>query len=115
MRSKKRLKNWRSVRETEQRVELMMKNNAVVDVLQQLGHLLLEERQLHEKLSGQESTERNDLQERSECLTNKAKSLAAEILEVKKHLAEAKARNMSAQALIAAPARKSKRTQHKQK
>jgi len=40
-------------------------------------------------------SQRNDLQERSEGITNKAKSLAAEILEVKERLAEAKARNMA--------------------
>lgn len=33
------------------------------------------------------------MQERSECVTNKVKSLTAEILEVKKSLAEAKTRN----------------------
>lgn len=35
------------------------------------------------------------MQERSERITNKARSLAAEILEVKQHLAEAKARNIA--------------------
>lgn len=36
-----------------------------------------------------------DLQERSERFTTKARSLTAEIVEVKRHLAQAKARNMA--------------------
>lgn len=39
---------------------------------------------------------KSDLQERSERFTNKARSLAAEILEVKQRLTEAKARSMAA-------------------
>lgn len=44
--------------------------------------------------------QRNDLQERSERITNKARSLAAEILEVKQCLAEAKARNMAGKGTV---------------
>ncbi|XP_071324413.1 uncharacterized protein F23F12.8-like [Trachinotus anak] len=105
-------------RETERRMELMMENSRVVDVLQQLGHVLQEERRLSEQLNGQASDDRNrktDLQERSEHFKNKAKSLAAEILDVKQRLAEAKARNMAAEALIHAPTRKSKQNQSKPK
>ncbi|XP_070693963.1 myosin-10-like [Pempheris klunzingeri] len=105
-------------RETEKRVELMMEKSGVVDVLQQLGHLLQEERRLSEQLSDQASAERdpkNDLLERNERVTNKARSLSAEILEVKQCLAEAKARNMAAQALIHAASSKPQRSQSKLK
>ncbi|AWP13016.1 putative PERQ amino acid-rich with GYF domain-containing protein 2-like [Scophthalmus maximus] len=93
-------------RETERRAELMMANSGVVDVLQQLGHLLQEERRLSQQLNGQAPEDRNqqdDLEERSERLTNKARSLTAEILEVKQRLAEAKDRNKAAEALIHTP------------
>ncbi|XP_070771123.1 uncharacterized protein [Enoplosus armatus] len=103
-------------KETERKVDLMMEKSGVVDVLQQLGHLLQQERHLSEQLNGQASADRNqrnDLQERSERVTNKARSLAAEILEVKQCLAEAKTRNMAAQALIDVPTSKSKKNQRK--
>ncbi|KAM7407561.1 hypothetical protein PAMA_003333 [Pampus argenteus] len=90
-------------RETERRVDLMMETSGVVDVLQQLGNLLQEERVLSEQLAGQSSAERkqrSDLQERKEFVTNKARSLTAEILEVKQHLAEAKARNMAGKGIM---------------
>ncbi|KAF1382472.1 hypothetical protein PFLUV_G00144130 [Perca fluviatilis] len=105
-------------RETERRVDLMRENSGVVDALQHLGHLLQKERHLSEQLNGQASSDRNqrnDLQERCERVTNKARSLAVEILEVKEHLAEAKARNMAAHALIQAPTGKSKRNRSKPK
>ncbi|KAM8855633.1 uncharacterized protein AB9W97_020407 [Spinachia spinachia] len=105
--------------ETVRRVNLMIEKGDVVDELVQLGHLLQEERHLSEQLNGQDSVERNqnnDLtQERSERITKKAESLAAEILEVKGQLAQIKARNMAARALIQAPARKSKRKPNKPK
>ncbi|KAI3355769.1 hypothetical protein L3Q82_004341 [Scortum barcoo] len=85
-------------KEMERIVDLMMEKSGVVGVLQQVGQLLQEERHLSEELNGQDSADRNqriDLQERSERITNKARSLAAEILEVKQRLAEAKARNMA--------------------
>lgn len=47
-----------STRETERRVELMMEKSEVVDVLQQLGHILQEERRLSEQLNGQASEDR---------------------------------------------------------
>lgn len=47
-----------STRETERRVDLMMETSGVVDVLQQLGHLLQEERILSEQLTGHSSAER---------------------------------------------------------
>lgn len=47
-----------STKETKQRVELMMEKNEVVDVLQQLGHLLQEEKHLCEQLNGQGSADR---------------------------------------------------------
>ncbi|XP_059198895.1 myosin-2-like isoform X2 [Centropristis striata] len=101
-------------RETEQRVDLMMGKIKVVDALQHLGRLLQQERQLSEQLNAQASAERDDLQEKREHVTNKLRSLAAEILEVKEQLAEAKTRNL-AEALIHAPARKSKTKQSKPK
>ncbi|XP_077947278.1 uncharacterized protein LOC144388817 [Gasterosteus aculeatus] len=104
--------------ETVRRVNLMIEKGDVVDELVQLGRLLQEEKHLSEQLNGQDSVERdqnNDLQERSERITKKAESLAAEIREVKEQLAETKARNMAAQALIQAPAEKSKRHQNKPK
>eukprot|EP00064_Thunnus_orientalis_P009337 superscaffoldBa00001178_g9361 len=104
--------------ETERRVDLTMDKSGVVDVLQQLGHLLQEERVLSEQLTGQSSAERkqrSDLHERNERVTNKARNLATEIFEVKQHLAEAKARNMAAQALIHASTSKSRRNQSKSK
>lgn len=48
----------RSTRETERRAELMMANSGVVDVLQQLGHLLQEERRLSQQLNGQAPEDR---------------------------------------------------------
>ncbi|XP_078118909.1 uncharacterized protein LOC144525729 [Sander vitreus] len=105
-------------RETERRVDLMREKSEVVDTLQHLGHLLQEERHLSEQPNSQASedgNQRHDLQERNERVTNKARSLAAEILKVKEHLAEAKARNMAAQALIQAPTGKSKRNRGKPK
>lgn len=47
-----------STRETEQRVDLVMDKSGVVDVLQQLGHLLQEERNLSEQLKGDASVDR---------------------------------------------------------
>ncbi|KAM9346847.1 uncharacterized protein ABDE67_011160 [Symphorus nematophorus] len=105
-------------REIERRLDLMMANSGVVDSLQQLGHLLQQERQLSEQLNGQASADRNqakDLQERSECVTNKVRSLAAEILEVKQRLAEARTRNTAARALIPATTSKSKRNRSRHK
>ncbi|KAG8000708.1 hypothetical protein GBF38_017178 [Nibea albiflora] len=96
----------------------MMEKSGVVDVLQQLGHLLQEERHLSEQLNSQDPEDRRqrkELQQRSECVTKKVRSLTAEILEVKQCLAEAKTRNMAAQALIPAPTSKSKRKQSKPK
>ncbi|KAG7502512.1 hypothetical protein JOB18_021326 [Solea senegalensis] len=91
-------------RESEQRMELTMANSGVIDVLQQLGQMLLKERDLSEQLNGQISEDRNrNLEERSERLTNKARSLTAEILEVQQLLAEAKTRNVSAEALSTDP------------
>ncbi|XP_023256977.1 GRB10-interacting GYF protein 2-like [Seriola lalandi dorsalis] len=104
-------------REAERRMELMKKNSRVVDVLQQLGHMLQEERRLSEQLHGQDSEDRNQKNEedRSECFKNRARSLTAEILDTKQRLAEAKARNMAAEALIHPPTRKSKQNQSKPK
>lgn len=47
-----------STKETKQRVELMMEKSEVVDVLQQFGHLLQEEKHLSEQLNGQVSADR---------------------------------------------------------
>lgn len=47
-----------SNRELERRVDLMMGKSEVVDVLQQLGHLLQEERHLSEQLNNQASVDR---------------------------------------------------------
>lgn len=47
-----------STRESERRLDLVMEKSEVVDVLQQLGHLLQEERHLSEQLKGQASTNR---------------------------------------------------------
>lgn len=47
-----------STKETEQRVDLMMDKSGVVDVLQQLGHLLQEERNLSEQLKDDMSVDR---------------------------------------------------------
>ncbi|KAL6100717.1 uncharacterized protein ACO6RY_07799 [Pungitius sinensis] len=104
--------------ETVRRVNLMIEKGDVVDELVKLGRLLQEEKHLSEQLNEQDSVERNqhnDLQERREHITKKAESLAAEIREVKEQLLEIKARNMAAQALIQAPAEKSKRNQNKPK
>ncbi|GAA6224128.1 GRB10-interacting GYF protein 2-like [Lates japonicus] len=101
-------------RETERRVDLLIEKSEVVDMLQQMGCMLQEESHLSDQLNGQASEDRNqkrDLQERSERFTNKARGLTAEILEVKQHLAEARARNMAAEALIHAPTSKSKQNQ----
>ncbi|XP_078030575.1 uncharacterized protein LOC144466863 [Epinephelus lanceolatus] len=102
-------------RESERRWDLMKDTGECADGLQQLGCLLQEERHLSEQLNGQDSADSqgNDLQERSKCLTDKATSLTAEIQKVKEHLAEAKARNVAAQALVQAPTSKSKRNQQK--
>ncbi|KAF3694931.1 hypothetical protein EXN66_Car010607 [Channa argus] len=91
-------------KETKQRVELMMDKTEVVDVLQHLGHLLQEEKHLSEQLNSQVSVD-SDLQEKIERFTTKARNLTAEIVEVKRRLAEAKARNVAAEALIHAPTR----------
>ncbi|XP_037646298.1 uncharacterized protein PF11_0207-like isoform X2 [Sebastes umbrosus] len=79
--------------ETRRRVDFIMGKDAVVLSLMELGQVLQEERQLSEQLNGQASEDRNDLQERMEGITNKARSLAAEIGKVKEQLAEGKARN----------------------
>ncbi|TMS06853.1 hypothetical protein E3U43_016612 [Larimichthys crocea] len=105
-------------RETERRVDLMMGKSGVVDMLQELGHLLQEERHLSEQLNSQDPEDRsqhNKLQQRSECVTKQVRSLTAKILEVKQCLAEAKTRDMAAQSLIPAPTSKSKRKQSKPK
>lgn len=47
-----------STRERERRLDLTMEKSEVVDVLQQLGHLLQEEGHLSEQLKGQASTNR---------------------------------------------------------
>ncbi|XP_019945650.2 tRNA endonuclease ANKZF1 isoform X2 [Paralichthys olivaceus] len=89
-------------RETERRAELMMDKIGVVDLLQQLSHMLQEERDLSEQLNVLPFDDRNqksDLEERSERLENKAKGLAAEIVEVKKQLAGAKAHNAAGKRL----------------
>ncbi|KAK5921002.1 hypothetical protein CgunFtcFv8_024743 [Champsocephalus gunnari] len=96
-------------REMKKRAVLMVEKHEVVDALVTFGHLLQDEKHLSEQLNGQASADRNDLQERSERITNKATSLAAEILEVKERLAEAKAHNIAAQALIQTPTTRSKR------
>ncbi|KAK5861177.1 hypothetical protein PBY51_022592 [Eleginops maclovinus] len=102
-------------REIKKRVVLMVEKHEVVDALGTFGPLLQEEKHLSEQLNGQASADRNDLQERSERITNKAKSLTAEILKVKERLAEAKARNTAAQALIQTQNNRSKRNQSKTK
>lgn len=47
-----------STRETERRVDLMMGKSGVVDMLQELGHLLQEERHLSEQLNSQDPEDR---------------------------------------------------------
>lgn len=47
-----------STRESERRLDLIMEKREVVDELQQLGHLLQEERDLSEQLSGHASMKR---------------------------------------------------------
>ncbi|KAK2839707.1 hypothetical protein Q5P01_013447 [Channa striata] len=98
-------------KETKKRVDMMMEKSEVVDVLQHLGHLLQDEKHLSEQLNGQASADRNqnsDLQEKIGRFTTKARNLSADIMEVKRRLAEAKARNVAAEALIHAPTSRSK-------
>lgn len=105
-------------------MDLLIEKSEVVDMLQEMGCILQEESHLSDQLNGQASEDRyctvlcaqrkkyvnvqtctvhslcfrnqkRDLQERSERFTNKARGLDAEILEVKQHLAEARARNMA--------------------
>lgn len=47
-----------STRESKWRLDLIMENSEVVDVLEQLGHLLQQERHLSEHLNGQASSSR---------------------------------------------------------
>lgn len=108
---------FRSTRETERRVDLMMEKSEIVNALQQLGHLLQSEMDLFEQLNSQSSpdrysevlwakpkqtwhvqtyniyfiyfrSERLSLQDQSESASIKANQLLAEILEVKQQLEE---------------------------
>ncbi len=47
-----------STRETKRRVDVMVEKSEVVDMLQQLGHLLQKGRQLSEQLNGQAPADR---------------------------------------------------------
>lgn len=49
---------FRSTRETERRVDLMMEKSEIVNALQQLGHLLQSEMDLFEQLNSQSSPDR---------------------------------------------------------
>lgn len=105
-------------KETKQRVALLMENGEVIDGLHQLDYLLKEEKNLREQLNGPSLKERDlwkDLQERNECITNKAKSLSAEIVEVRRKLEEAVAYSKAAQSSVPESTSKSKRKQTKAK
>ncbi|KAM8857849.1 uncharacterized protein ACB058_009349 isoform 2-T2 [Synchiropus picturatus] len=77
-------------KETKQRVNLILDKMEVVDVLQQLGLLLQEEKDLAVQLNVQSCHKKTDLLERKEQVVNKVKSLTAEIAEVKQQLTKAK-------------------------
>ncbi|XP_053733837.1 uncharacterized protein LOC128766333 [Synchiropus splendidus] len=77
-------------KETKQRVNLILDKMEVVDVLQQLGLLLQEEKDLAVQLNIQSCHKNTDLLERNEQVVNKVKSLTAEIAEVKQQLTKAK-------------------------
>lgn len=109
-----------STKESERRLDLIMENGEIADMLQQVGHLLQRERNLSEQMRGEPSWNRqdavyidlkwpqtswfystfavfrcqyDDLQERKTCISNKERLLAAKIMEVKVTLAEVKNAN----------------------
>lgn len=49
-----------STKESERRLDLIMENGEIVDMLQQVGHLLQRERSLSEQMRGEPSWNRQD-------------------------------------------------------
>lgn len=90
--------------ETEQRLNLVMGNHDVIDVLLELRDQMQEEKILNEELSGESHRDLlKNLHDRKEIIINKAKSLNAEIVEVTNQLEEAKAYYQAATAQSAVP------------
>ncbi|KAJ0005695.1 hypothetical protein NQD34_015589 [Periophthalmus magnuspinnatus] len=104
--------------ETKQRVDLLMENGKVIDVLLELGQLLEKEQSLKEQLSGQSEEDRHlwkELQDRNETVTNKVQSLTGEIVEITHQLDKAKAHYKTATKSSEPEQSKPKRRQTKPK